>query len=74
MTPEQKTLVQETFAQVAPIADQAGAMFYGRLFELDPSLRPLFKGDMQEQGRKLMSMSGLAVKGLDKLDDLVPNV
>ncbi len=74
MTPEQKQLVQATFAKVAPIADDAAAMFYARLFELDPSLRPMFKGDMREQGRKLMQMIGVAVNGLDRLDALVPAV
>lgn len=74
MTSEQKHLVQTTFAKVAPISDTAAAMFYARLFELDPSLKALFKSDMAEQGRKLMRMIGVAVNGLDRLDDLVPVV
>jgi hemoglobin-like flavoprotein len=74
MTPEQKQLVQTTFAKVAPMAEAAAAMFYARLFELDPRLRPLFRGDMTEQGRKLMRMIGMAVNGLDRLDELVPAV
>ena len=74
MTPTEKDLVQSTFAKVAPIADQAAALFYDRLFEMDPSLRPLFKGDMREQGKKLMQMIGFCVKGLDALDQLVPAV
>jgi len=74
MTPHQKHLVQTTFAKVAPIADEAAALFYGRLFELDPSLRPLFKTDLKEQGKKLMRMIGMAVNGLDRLDELVPVV
>jgi hemoglobin-like flavoprotein len=74
MTPTEKSLVQQTFAQVVPIADQAAALFYGRLFELDPSLRPLFKGDMAAQGKKLMQMIGYAVGKLDALDELVPEV
>ena len=68
----QKALVQNSFAQVRPIADAAAALFYRRLFELDPTLRPLFKGDMEEQGRKLMEMIGLAVKGLDRPEALLP--
>lgn len=72
MTPEQKTLVQSTFAQVVPIAPQAAELFYGRLFELDPALKPLFKGDMTEQGRKLMATLGVAVNALDNLDELIP--
>lgn len=74
MTSAQKLLVQTTFAALAPIADTAAALFYGRLFEIDPSLRSLFKGDMVEQGRKLMQMIGVAVAGLDRLDQLVPAV
>ncbi|HLK93229.1 MAG TPA: globin family protein [Polyangia bacterium] len=74
MTPTEKSLVQKTFAEVAPIADRAAALFYGRLFELDPSLRPLFKGDMTAQGKKLMQVLGYAVSKLDALDELVPAV
>jgi hemoglobin-like flavoprotein len=74
MTERQKTLVQTTFATVAPIADTAASMFYARLFELDPELRRLFTSDLREQGRKLMQMIGVAVNGLDRLDALVPAV
>lgn len=68
------TAVQDTFAMVEPIADKAAELFYGRLFELDPSLKPLFKGDMTEQGAKLMKMIGIAVRGLTDLDSIVPAV
>ena len=67
-------LVQDSFKKVAPIADTAAAIFYTKLFELDPSVQALFKGDMKEQGRKLMSMIGIAVKGLSNLKTLVPAV
>jgi hemoglobin-like flavoprotein len=68
----QKELVQTSFDQVWPIADAAAALFYRRLFELDPTLQPLFKGDMNEQGRKLMDMLRLAIKGLDRPETLKP--
>jgi len=73
---EQKTidLVQGTFDKVEPIAAKAAELFYGKLFELDPELKPLFKGDMEEQGKKLMTMIGLAVRGLNNLEALVPAV
>src|SRR5215475_14523056 len=74
LTVRQKTLVQTTFASIAGIADDAAVLFYQRLFELDPSLRQLFRGDMTEQRRKLMQMLTAAVKGLDRLDQLVPVV
>lgn len=74
MTPSQRLIVQTTFAKVAPIADVAATMFYDRLFELDPRLKPMFTSDLGEQGRKLMRMIGMAVNGLDRLDELVPAV
>ena len=74
LTHTQKVLVQESFAAVLPIADDAAVLFYRRLFELDPSLERMFKGDMTEQRRKLMQMLTAAVKGLDRLDKLVPVV
>src|SRR5437588_6309411 len=74
MTPEQTKLVQQSFEQVLPIADVAAELFYKRLFERDPSLRLLFKGDMKEQGRKLMTMIRVAVANLDRLDTIVPAV
>lgn len=67
-------LVQGTFGKVAPIADQAAEIFYGKLFEKDPSLKPMFKGDMKDQGKKLMSMIGTAVTGLNNLEAIVPAV
>jgi hemoglobin-like flavoprotein len=70
MTPEQVQLVQNSWEQVVPIADDAAELFYGRLFELDPSLKPLFKGDMKEQGRKLMKIITMVVRGLQKFDQL----
>ena len=74
MTPEQAIFVKNSWEMVLPIADKAAELFYGKLFELDPSLKPLFKGDMKEQGEKLMKMINTAVNGLDQLDQIVPAV
>jgi hemoglobin-like flavoprotein len=74
MTEDQKTLIRSSFARIAPDAQAVAALFYGRLFTLDPTLNALFKGDMVEQGRKLMSMIGVAVANLDNLDAIVPAV
>ena len=74
MTNEQIKLVQDSFKQVAPIAETAAQLFYARLFELDPDLELLFKGNLSEQGRKLMQMLGLAVNSLDRMDQLLPVV
>jgi hemoglobin-like flavoprotein len=67
-------LVQASFDRVLPIADDAAALFYSRLFELDPSLRPLFRNDMKVQGRALMGTIRVALAGLGRLDQIVPTV
>lgn len=74
MTPEQIQSVKKSFALVRPISNQAGMLFYGRLFELDPSLRAMFAEDITEQSRKLMQMIGTVVANLDKLQAIVPAV
>ncbi len=71
MTPEQKELVKESWAKVLPIKDTAAELFYGRLFEQYPEVKPYFKGDMKEQGQKLMTMLNTAVSGLDNLEGLL---
>ena len=75
LTLHQKNLVQESWEKVKPIQATAAELFYGKLFELDPSLKPMFAdSNMEEQGKKLMQMIGAAVKGLDTLGELVPTV
>jgi methyl-accepting chemotaxis protein len=72
MTPEQIELVQQSWQKVEGISEAAGVMFYDNLFELDPCLRSLFKGDINQQAQKLMSMIGTAVGMLDDMDKLIP--
>ncbi len=72
MTPREITLVQDSFENVVPIADVAAELFYTRLFELEPSLQPLFSGDMRQQGAKLMTAMAMVVNGLDKLERILP--
>lgn len=71
MTPEQKQLVKESWAKVLPISETAAELFYGRLFSEYPEVKPYFKGDMKEQGKKLMAMLNTAVNGLDNLEALI---
>jgi nitric oxide dioxygenase len=72
MTPDQIKAVQESFAKVVPISEQAAALFYGRLFEIAPAVKPLFRGDMKEQGRKLMATLAVVVGGLSNLQAILP--
>jgi hemoglobin-like flavoprotein len=75
MSPEQKALVKDTWRKVAPIADAAARLFYDRLFEIDPTTRPLFKTiDLADQRRKLIQALTMVVQGLDHLEALVPTI
>lgn len=74
MTPEQVRLVKNSWAMVTPMSQQAGELFYGKLFELDPSLEPMFKTERSEQVRKLMASLNMVVMSLDRLESILPNV
>ncbi|MEO9527467.1 MULTISPECIES: globin family protein [Alphaproteobacteria] len=72
MTPDQIQLVQTSFAKVVPIADDAATLFYSRLFEIAPEVKPLFRSDLGNQGRKLMTTLGVVVNGLSNLETVLP--
>lgn len=73
MTPEQKQLIRDSWQRVGAIGDAAAALFYDRLFEIDPSTRPLFdKADMKTQRGKLLQALAMVVAGLDRLESMVP--
>jgi hemoglobin-like flavoprotein len=74
ITPEQKRIVKETFAQLADDTERFAATFYDRLFDVAPDYRSLFKGDLNEQGKKLMQMVTIAVHSLDQLESIIPAV
>jgi hemoglobin-like flavoprotein len=72
MTSRQIALVQGSWKDVLAVAETAAQLFYLRLFALDESLRPMFKGELREQGRKLIAMMSVAVNGLARIETLVP--
>jgi hemoglobin-like flavoprotein len=72
MTPDQVTLVQQSFAKVAPISEAAAVIFYDRLFEVAPSVKPMFPADMKEQRKKLMATLAVVVGGLSNLESVLP--
>ena len=74
MTPMQTRLVRAAFHELVPLTTQAMALFYGRLFEIAPELRPLFKGDLKVQGKQLMTALGTAIDDLDDPDVLLPKL
>jgi hemoglobin-like flavoprotein len=74
MTKEQIDLVKKSFEKIVPISENAAALFYAKLFDLNPKLQALFKHDMKEQGRKLMQVLSFAVESLDRIDEIIPQV
>jgi methyl-accepting chemotaxis protein len=72
MKPQTIQLVQNSWKQVLPIAPKAAELFYKNLFVADPGLQRLFKGDIEQQGKKLMQMIGAAVGKLNDMDALIP--
>lgn len=72
MKKETVMLVRTSWKKVEATAPQAAALFYQNLFSADPNLKALFKGNMEQQGQKLMEMISLAVSQLDALPELVP--
>jgi len=72
MTPEQVKLVQQSFAKVAPISEQAAVLFYDRLFEVAPAVKAMFPADMTEQRKKLMATLAVVVNGLSNLEAVLP--
>ncbi len=74
MNPSTVALVKQSYGWVIPISEQAADIFYQRLFEIAPEVRPLFKGDIKEQGRKLMATIAIVVNSLDCLDEVLPAV
>jgi len=74
MTPSEIDHVKKSFALIEPISEQVGAIFYARLFEMDPSLRSMFGDDLVAQSKKLMQVLATVANGLDRLDGLLPVV
>jgi len=74
LTEDQKNLVRESFSRAERMADVVGLIFYKRLFELDPTLRPLFQKNIQEQSKKLMDTLKMVVEGLDYSEELVASI
>ena len=72
MTAEQVKLVQQSFAKVTPISEQAAVLFYDRLFEVAPTVKAMFPADMTEQRKKLMATLAVVVNGLTNLEAVLP--
>lgn len=67
-------LVQHSFMSVEPLSIIIGRTFYERLFEINPEMKSLFRGDPEDHGEQFMHMIGTVVTGLDDFGTLLPVV
>ena len=65
-------VVRATWAPVARNPEAAATLFYDTLFERAPAVRPLFREDIKEQGKKLTQMLGVAVNNMHRIEEIVP--
>ena len=72
MTEQDKQIVSETFPLIREIAIPVSLLFYGRLFDVEPSLRQLFKIDMKQQSKKFVAMLEAIVESVDDWETIVP--
>lgn len=72
LTTDEIDRIRASFQIVSRNGDEAGGMFYERLFEIAPETMPLFVGDMGTQSAKLMSTLGLVVSQLQNWQALRP--
>jgi hemoglobin-like flavoprotein len=74
MTAEQRRLVRDSFDVLRDQAEPVSLLFYGKLFELDPSARRLFHIDLAVQGRKLVDTLETVIQSLDSFDAIRPRL
>jgi hemoglobin-like flavoprotein len=71
MDARKTALVQHSFEKVAALGVKAAELFYSELFEIDPSLRAMFKGNMPEQHKKLLAALALVVRSLHTPEKII---
>lgn len=65
LTSQQRALVKLTFTRIAPSHDTVARLFYDKLFEIAPELRPMFTHNMDMQRAKVMQMLASLVAAMD---------
>ena len=72
LSTRQKQLVRDSFESMQAYGTSVVVLFYGRLFEIAPETRALFKIDIREQSRKLEEMLRVTIEALDQFEQLLP--
>ena len=75
MTSHQIVLIKGSWQAAATLGDAVGELFYGRLFEIAPEVKPMFSQiTIKEQSKKLLSMLSYVIHKLDSLQDILDEV
>ena len=74
LSEKQKHLIRATFVQIEPALDLVAALYFLKLFDLDPSLRGVFTGAAKDRTRKFTAAMKLVVISLDRQDELEPTL
>jgi hemoglobin-like flavoprotein len=74
MTEKQIKLIEDSWDYIIMNTQEAGELFYGRLFEKNPGLKPLFKSNLQDQARKLIALITFAVNKLNNFSEVVSDI
>ena len=72
MTADDRRLIRTSFDALRDMASPVALLFYGRLFEVDPSARRLFHIDLAVQAQKIMTTLDWVVKSLDEFESMRP--
>jgi hemoglobin-like flavoprotein len=72
VTTEQVGLIRDSFVAIQRTSSPLALLFYGRMFELDPSLRVLFKIDLVSQSKKLTDTLLAVADSLHRFDEMRP--
>ena len=70
----QKRLVRDSFESVLDYETSVVVLVYGRLFELAPEARGLFKIDIHDQAKKLVETLRTTIDALDQFEKFVPTL
>ncbi len=74
MTFAQKQMIRDSYEQIREFEEAVFLLFYGRMFELDPTIRPMFRYDIKEQAKKLTQTLDIVVESLDRMEELKPRL
>lgn len=74
MTDRKTLIIKTTWSYVMTQPELTGELFYGKLFELDPTLRQMFPENMEGQMHKLINMITYMVSRLQTLPQIQKDI